>query len=113
LEKWIYFIAIWNILWTFEIFYDHLGYFLTILYILCSLGTFLPALVSWTMKNLATLLVFYSAFIVTRDRRTDSEFLRSEKAKKMTERSVLWENRQPFFHLFHFISGSAVKTFTT
>jgi hypothetical protein len=41
--------AIWNI-------YGHLGYFMTIWYILCSFGTFFQVLVSWTNKNLATLL---------------------------------------------------------
>jgi hypothetical protein len=44
------------ILWPFEIFYIHLGYFMTIWYILCSFGTFFPVLVSRTKKNLATLL---------------------------------------------------------
>jgi hypothetical protein len=43
------------ILWPFEVFYGHLGYFMTIWYILCSFGTFLPVLVSWAKKNLATL----------------------------------------------------------
>jgi hypothetical protein len=50
----IYFRAIWNVLQTFGIFYDHLvsfvfiwnilrhwGYFMTIGYLLCSFGTFL------------------------------------------------------------------------
>jgi hypothetical protein len=36
----IYFMAIWNILWTFGIFYGHLGYFMTIWYILSSFGNF-------------------------------------------------------------------------
>jgi hypothetical protein len=44
------------ILWPLVIFYGHLGYFMTIWYILCSFGTFFPVLVSWTNKNLATLL---------------------------------------------------------
>jgi hypothetical protein len=38
-----------------DIFYGRLEYFMTIWYILCSFGTFLPVLVSWTKKNLATL----------------------------------------------------------
>jgi hypothetical protein len=41
--------AIWNILRTFGIFYDHLVHFVLIWYIF-------PTLVSWTDKNLATLL---------------------------------------------------------
>jgi hypothetical protein len=40
--------AIWNILRTFGIFYDHLVQFVFI-------GTFFPVLVSCTEKNLATL----------------------------------------------------------
>jgi hypothetical protein len=35
--------------------YRHFEYFMTIWYILCSLGTFFPVLESYTMKNLATL----------------------------------------------------------
>jgi hypothetical protein len=34
---------------------NFLGYLVTILYILCSFGTFFPVLVSCTKKNLATL----------------------------------------------------------
>jgi hypothetical protein len=46
----------WNILWPFGIFtYGYLVYFMTIWYILCSFGTFVPDLVSCTKKNLATL----------------------------------------------------------
>jgi hypothetical protein len=37
------------------LFYGHWDYFMTIWYILCSFGKFLPALVSCTKKNLATL----------------------------------------------------------
>jgi hypothetical protein len=43
------------ILWTFGTFYGHLGYFMTIWYIVCSFGTVFPVLVSCTKKNLATL----------------------------------------------------------
>jgi hypothetical protein len=32
--------AIWNILWTFGIFYGHLGHFMTLRYILYKFGTF-------------------------------------------------------------------------
>jgi hypothetical protein len=49
LEKWIYFMAIWNTLRTFEIFYHHLVHFVFV-------GTFSPVLVSWDKKNLATLI---------------------------------------------------------
>jgi hypothetical protein len=45
----------YTILCPFGIFCGHLRYFLTIWYILCSFGTFLSVLVSWTNKNLATL----------------------------------------------------------
>jgi hypothetical protein len=45
----IYFIAIWNILLTFGIFYDHFVLLVFIWYIF-------PVLVSWTKKNLAALL---------------------------------------------------------
>jgi hypothetical protein len=44
------------ILWAFGIFDRHLGYFMTIWYILCSIGTFFPVWVISTKKNLATLL---------------------------------------------------------
>jgi hypothetical protein len=44
----IYFMAIWNIGWTYGIFYDHLVHFLFIWYIF-------PVLVSCTKKNPATL----------------------------------------------------------
>jgi hypothetical protein len=40
----------------FGIFYGHLGYCMTIWYVLCSSGTFFPILVSCTKKNLASLL---------------------------------------------------------
>jgi hypothetical protein len=43
-----YFMAIWNILWRFGIFYDHLYYS-------HSFGTFFRFLMSCTKKNLATL----------------------------------------------------------
>jgi hypothetical protein len=39
----------------FGIFYGHLGYFMTIWYILYSFGKFFLVLVSWTNKHLATL----------------------------------------------------------
>jgi hypothetical protein len=42
--------AIWNILWTFGIFYDHLEQFVLIWYIF-------PVWVKCTKKNLATLMV--------------------------------------------------------
>jgi hypothetical protein len=45
----IYFLAT-----VFGIVYRHLGYFITILYILCSFGTFYRFWVSFTKKNLAT-----------------------------------------------------------
>jgi hypothetical protein len=45
----IYFMAIWNILWPFVIFYDHLVHFVFIWYIF-------PFLVSCTKKHLATLM---------------------------------------------------------
>jgi hypothetical protein len=32
----------WYILWTFGIVFGHLGYFMTIWYMLCSFGTFFP-----------------------------------------------------------------------
>jgi hypothetical protein len=48
-KKWIYFTAIWNILGALGIFYDHLVQFVFIWYIF-------PVLVSWTNKNLATLV---------------------------------------------------------
>jgi hypothetical protein len=38
-----------------EYLHRHLGYFMTVGYILCSLGTFFPELVSCAKKNLATL----------------------------------------------------------
>jgi hypothetical protein len=43
----------WYILRPFWIFYRHLGYFMNIGNILCSLGTFFLVLVSCTKKNLA------------------------------------------------------------
>jgi hypothetical protein len=45
----MYVMAIWNILWRFGIFYDHLVHFVLIWYIF-------PVLVSCTKKNLATML---------------------------------------------------------
>jgi hypothetical protein len=53
------------ILWTFGIFYGHLGHFMNIWYILCSFGTFFPVLVSCNMKNLATLLKIWPVFLNT------------------------------------------------
>jgi uncharacterized membrane protein (DUF106 family) len=44
-----------HILWPFGIFYEHLGYFMTFWYILCSFGAFFPVLESCKEKNLATL----------------------------------------------------------
>jgi hypothetical protein len=48
-KKWIYFMAISNMLWTFGIFYAHLVHLVLI-------WDIFPVLVSWTKKNLATLL---------------------------------------------------------
>jgi hypothetical protein len=56
LEGLIHFGKCLYILWSFGIFYRHLGYFMTIWYILCSFGTFFPVLVSYIKKNLATLV---------------------------------------------------------
>jgi hypothetical protein len=47
----VYFKAIWNILRTFGVFYDHLAHLMTIWYIF-------PVLVSQAKKNLATLVYF-------------------------------------------------------
>jgi hypothetical protein len=47
-KMFIYFMAIWNILWRFGIFYVRLVHFVLIWYIF-------PVLVSCTKKNLATL----------------------------------------------------------
>jgi hypothetical protein len=47
------------ILWSFGIFSWHLGYFMTIWYILSSFRTFFTVLVSWTNKNRATLVHTY------------------------------------------------------
>jgi hypothetical protein len=44
------------VFWPIIVLYRHLVYFLTIWCILCSCGTFFPVLVSWTQKNLATLV---------------------------------------------------------
>jgi hypothetical protein len=44
----LYFMVIWNILWTY-------GIFMAIWYILCSFGTLYPVLVKCTKKNLASL----------------------------------------------------------
>jgi hypothetical protein len=44
------------IIWPFGIFYGYLGYFMTIRYILCSIGTIFAVLVSCTKKNLETLI---------------------------------------------------------
>jgi hypothetical protein len=49
-KMFLYFMAIWSILRTFGIFYDHLVHFVFIWY------TYIPVLVSCTKKNLATLL---------------------------------------------------------
>jgi hypothetical protein len=48
-KMFIYFVAIWNILWRFGIVYEHLVHFVFIWYII-------TVLVSCTNKNLATLL---------------------------------------------------------
>jgi hypothetical protein len=56
------FMAIWNICQTYWIFYDHLVHFVFNWYILCSFGTFFPALVSCTQKNLATLVYAFLVF---------------------------------------------------
>jgi hypothetical protein len=59
----VYFVVIWYILWSFGIFCGHLVYFVVIWYILWSFGIFygdlvhlfVPVLVCYTKKNLATL----------------------------------------------------------
>jgi hypothetical protein len=48
------------ILWLFGIFYGHLGYFMTIWYILCSFGTFFRFGYRVPRKNVATM--FYLSF---------------------------------------------------
>jgi hypothetical protein len=53
--NWAYFIAIWNILWSFGIFCGHLEYFMVIWNILWSFGTFFAILVCFAKKHLATL----------------------------------------------------------
>jgi hypothetical protein len=44
-----------TLLWPFEIFYEYLGYFMTVWYIGVILVHLFPVLVSRTKKNLATL----------------------------------------------------------
>jgi hypothetical protein len=58
---WIYFMAIWNILRTSWIFYDHLVHFV---FVLCSFGTIFPVLISCTEKNLATLQPIVSRYLL-------------------------------------------------
>jgi hypothetical protein len=60
-----YFTDIWNILQTFGIFYRHLEHVMTIWYILCSFGTFFPGLASCIKKNLATLKWFCPTFFAS------------------------------------------------
>jgi hypothetical protein len=48
-----YFMSVWNILWTFGIFYDHLVHF--VLTFCVNLVHFFPVLVLCTKKNLATM----------------------------------------------------------
>jgi hypothetical protein len=55
----------WYILRPFGIFSKYLGYFMTIRYILCSFGTFIPVLVPRTKKNLATL---HGSAVIGRER---------------------------------------------
>jgi hypothetical protein len=50
-KLWIYFMAVWNILRTFGIFFEHLVHLHT-----AHLVHFIPVLVSCTKKDLATLL---------------------------------------------------------
>jgi hypothetical protein len=65
-KMFIYFMVIWNILWRFGIFYDHLVHFVFIwrfgifydhLVHFVFIWYIFPGLVSRTKKNLATLLV--------------------------------------------------------
>jgi hypothetical protein len=42
---------LWNTIWPFGTFYEHLGHFMTIWYILCSFGTLFPVLVSFTKEK--------------------------------------------------------------
>jgi hypothetical protein len=58
----IYFMAIWKILMTFGIFYDHFVDFVLVWYIF-------PVLVSCTKKNLATLLIAHDIFFIIPGRR--------------------------------------------
>jgi hypothetical protein len=47
----IYFIAIWNILWIFGIFYDHKVQFVILWYISCSFGTFISGFGIWRQEK--------------------------------------------------------------
>jgi hypothetical protein len=75
----------WYILLTFGIFYGHLGYFMTICYILCSIGTFFLVLVSCANKNLAT-VNDYRTFSSLWSRRG----LRQDRGLFSTKSTVRW-----------------------
>jgi hypothetical protein len=85
-------------LWLLGIFYRHLGYFITLWYILCSSGTFFPVLVSCTKKNLATLVVVHPA---AKKRGTDSLIPPPQKKK--------FQNDSAHFGSIQYVSKSSKK----
>jgi hypothetical protein len=89
LEKWKYFIFM-----PFGIFYDHLVYFVFISY-------FFPVLVSWTNKNLATLVRTYIQLL-------EIKFLSSFSIKSSFILKYLFPLR--FCYLFHYhnMAGDSV-----
>jgi hypothetical protein len=78
-KMFIYFMAIWNILWTFGIFFDHLVHFVFIWYIF-------PVWVSCTNKNLATLVFNPEA---TWANTTIVSYVQCHRCKKLTAQSLV------------------------
>jgi hypothetical protein len=109
----------WYILWPYGIFDGYLGYFVNIRYMLCSVGTFFPVLVSCTKKNLATLVQAY-IFVGSSDKRAffnglscvqekyvgtncvvDAKFLPRHLFKK----TDLWKSQMIYIHTLVHMKG--------
>jgi hypothetical protein len=86
--------AIWSILWIFGIFYDHLVHFAFIRYIF-------PVLVSYTKKNLATLVCVRDFFQISLRKETENHEI-GLAAKKFVAVASIFIN---FVNLQKFFSG--------
>jgi hypothetical protein len=100
----------WYILWPFGIFYGYLGYFVTIMYILCSFGTFFKL---WyhAQENLATLVHRYINTFVKQAHFFLSTHISFAALNPMSSNFCTVNSYQFLWHTSKLRSGGIMRTY--